>query len=93
MQNVDLKREIKNKTDEIATLKTEITTLEAQNGDMRANINRQERFVNALQIYSSRGNFDKISQLIGLAASGQDEDMDKELDECIRRLRTAKMVQ
>lgn len=93
MQNVDLKREIKNKTDEITTLKTEITTLETQNGDMRANINRQERFVNALQIYSSRGNFDKISQLIGLAASGQDEDMDKELDECIRRLRTAKMVQ
>lgn len=93
MQNVDLKREIKNKTDEIATLKTEITTLEAQNGDMRANINRQERFVNALQIYSSRGIFDKMSQLISLAASGQDEDLDKELDECIRRIRTAKMVQ
>lgn len=93
MQNVDLKREIKNKTDVITTLKTEITTLEAQNGDMRANINRQERFVKALQIYSSRGNFDKMSQLISLAASGQDEDMDKELDECLRRIRTAKMVQ
>ena len=93
MKNVDLKRDNKNKTDEITTLKKEITALEAQNGDMRANINRHERFVNALQIYSSRGNFDKISQLIGLAASGQDEDMDKELDECIRRLRTAKMVQ
>lgn len=93
MQNVDLKREIKNKTDEITTLKKEITTLEAQNGDMRANINRQEYFVKALQIYSSRGNFDKMSQLISLAASGQDEDMDKELDECLRRIRTAKMVQ
>lgn len=93
MKNVDLKRDIKNKTDEITSLKKEITTLEAQNGDMRANINRQERFVNALQIYSSRGNFDKISQLISLAASGQDEDMDKELDECLRRIRTAKMVQ
>ena len=93
MQNVDLKREIKNKTDEITTLKKEITVLEAQNGDMRANTNRQERFVNALQIYSSRGNFDKISQLISLATSGQDEDMDKELDECLRRIRTAKMVQ
>ena len=93
MQNVDLKREIKNKTDEITTLKKEITVLETQNGDMRANTNRQERFVNALQIYSSRGNFDKISQLISLAASGQDEDMDKELDECLRRIRTAKMVQ
>lgn len=93
MQNVDLKREIKNKTDEITTLKKEITTLETQNGDMRVNINRQERFVNALQIYSARGNFDKISQLISLAASGQDEDMDKELDECLSRIRTAKMVQ
>lgn len=93
MQNVDLKREIKNKTDEITTLKTEITTLEAQNGDMRANINRQEHFIKALQIYSSRGNFDKMSQLISLAASGQDEDMDKELDECLRRIRIAKMVQ
>lgn len=93
MQNVDLKREIKNKTDEITTLKKKITALETQNGDMRANTNRQERFVNALQIYSARGNFDKISQLISLAASGQDEDMDKELDECLSRIRTAKMVQ
>lgn len=93
MQNVDLKREIKNKTDEITTLKKEITVLETQNGDMRANTNRQERFVKALQIYSARGNFDKMSQLISLAASGQDEDMDKELDECLRRIRTAKMVQ
>lgn len=93
MQNVDLKREIKNKTDEITTLKKEITALGTQNGDMRANTNRQERFVNALQIYSARGNFDKISQLISLAASGQDEDMDKELDECLSRIRTAKMVQ
>lgn len=93
MQNVDLKRAIKNKTDEITTLKKEITTLEAQNGDMRANINRQERFINVLQIYSARGNFDKMSKLISLAASGQDEDMDIELDECIRRIRTAKMVQ
>lgn len=93
MHNVDLKREIKNKTDEITTLKKEITTLETQNGDMRVNINRQERFVNALQIYSARGNFGEMSKLISLAASGQDEDMDKELDECIRRIRTAKMVQ
>lgn len=93
MQNVDLKREIKNKTDEIATLKTEITTLEAQNGDMRANINRQEHFVRALNICSLRGDFDKISHLINLAASGQDEEMDEELDECLRRVRNARMVQ
>lgn len=93
MQNVDLKREIKNKTDEITALKTEINTLETQNGDMRANINRQEHFVRALNICSLRGDFDKISHLINLAASGQDEEMDEELDECLRRVRTAKMVQ
>lgn len=93
MQNVDLKRENKNKTDEITSLKKEITALEAQNGDMRANINRQERFVDVLQKCSARGNLDKITHLIGLAASGQDEDMDKELDECLKRIRTAKMVQ
>lgn len=93
MQNVDLKREIKNKTDEITTLKKEITTLETENGDMRANINRQERFVRALNICSLRGNFDKISHLINLAASGQDEEMDEELDECLRRVRNPRMVQ
>ena len=75
----------------VHTLK--IYSLEAQNGDMRANINRQECLVHTLKIYSTGGNFDKMSQLISLAASGQDEDLDKELDECIRRIRTARMVQ
>lgn len=93
MQNVDLKREIKNKTDEIATLKTEITTLEAQNGDMRANINRQERFVDVLQKCSARGNLDKITHLIGLAASGQDEEMERELDEFYYRASHTRMRQ
>lgn len=93
MKNVDLKREIKNKTDEITTLKKEITTLETENGDMRANINRQEHFVRALNICSLGGNFDKMRHLISLAASGQDEEMDEELEECLRRVRTAKMVQ
>lgn len=93
MQNVDLKREIKNKTDEIATLKTEITTLEAQNGDMRANINRQERFVDVLQKCSTRGNLDKITHLIGLAASGQDEEMERELDEFYYRASHTRMRQ
>lgn len=93
MQNVDLKREIKNKTDEIANLKTEITTLEAQNGDMRANINRQERFVDVLQKCSARGNLDKITHLIGLAASGQDEEMERELDEFYYRASHTRMRQ
>lgn len=93
MRNVDLKREIKNKTDEIATLKTEITTLETQNGDMRADINRHDRFVHTLKIYSTGGNFDKMAHLIDLAASGQDAEMEKELDEFYHRAAHARMVQ
>lgn len=93
MQNVDLKRENKNKTDEITSLKKEITALEAQNGDMRANINRQERFVDVLQKCSARGNLDKITHLIGLAASGQDEEMERELDEFYYRASHTRMRQ
>lgn len=93
MQNVDLKREIKNKTDEITTLKNEITALETQNGDMRADINRHDRFVHTLKIYSTGGNFDKMAHLIDLAASGQDAEMEKELDEFYHRAAHARMVQ
>lgn len=93
MQNVDLKRENKNKTDEITSLKKEITALEAQNGDMRANINRHDRFVDVLQKCSARGNLDKITHLIGLAASGQDEEMERELDEFYYRASHTRMRQ
>lgn len=93
MQNVDLKREIKNKTDEITTLKKEITTLETQNGDMRANINRQERLVDVLRKCSLGGNFDKMTHLIGLAASGQEEEMERELDEFYYRASHTRMRQ
>lgn len=93
MQNVDLKREIKNKTDEITALKKEITTLEVQNSDMRADINRHDRFVHTLKIYSTGGNFDKMAHLIDLAASGQDAEMEKELDEFYHRAANARMIQ
>lgn len=93
MQNVDLKREIKNKTDEITTLKTEITTLEAQNGDMRANINRHDRLFDVLRKCSLGGNFDKMTHLIGLAASGQEEEMERELDEFYYRASHTRMRQ
>lgn len=93
MRNVDLKREIKNKTDENTTLKKEITALEAQNSNMRADINRHDRFVHTLKIYSTGGNFDKMAHLIDLAASGQDAEMEKELDEFYHRAAHARMVQ
>ena len=93
MQNVDLKREVKNKTDEITTLKKEITALKTQNGDMRADINRHDRFVHTLKIYSTGGNFDKMAHLIDLAASGQDAEMEKELDEFYHRAAHTRMIQ
>ena len=93
MQNVDLKRAIKNKTDEISTLKKEITTLEAQNGDMRANINRQERFIDAMKKCSRTNDMPRMANIAKLMANEQYDDLDEELDECLRRLRTARMRQ
>lgn len=93
MQNVDLKREIKNKTDEITTLKTEITTLEAQNGDMRANSHRQERFIDAMKKCSRTNNMPRMAKLAYLMANEKYDDLDEELDECLKRIRTARMVQ
>lgn len=93
MQNVDLKRENKNKTNEITSLKKEITALEAQNGDMRANINRHDRLFDVLRKCSLGGNFDKMTHLIGLAASGQEEEMERELDEFYYRASHTRMRQ
>lgn len=93
MKNVDLKRENKNKTDEITSLKKEITTLEAQNVDMRANINRHDRLFDVLRKCSLGGNFDKMTHLIGLAASGQEEEMERELDEFYYRASHTRMRQ
>lgn len=93
MQNVDLKREIKNKTDEITTLKKEITTLETQNGDMRANINRQERFIDAMKKCSRTNDMPRMAKLAYLMANEKYDDLDEELDECLKRIRTARMVQ
>lgn len=93
MQNVDLKRAIKNKTDEITTLKKEITTLETQNGDMRANINRQERFIDAMKKCSRTNDMPRMAELAYLMANEKYDDLDEELDECLKRIRTARMVQ
>lgn len=93
MQNVDLKRAIKNKTDVITTLKKEITTLETQNGDMRANINRQERFIDAMKKCSRTNDMPRMAKLAYLMANEKYDDLDEELDECLKRIRTARMVQ
>lgn len=93
MQNVDLKREIKNKTDENTSLKKEITALERQNGDMRANSHRQERFIDAMKKCSRTNDMPRMANIAKLMANEQYDDLDEELDECLRRLRTARMRQ
>lgn len=93
MQNVDLKREIKNKADENTSLKKEITALERQNGDMRANINRQERFIDAMKKCSRTNDMPRMAKLAYLMANEKYDDLDEELDECLKRIRTARMVQ
>lgn len=93
MQNVDLKREIKNKTDEITALKKEMTDLKTQNRDMRANINRHDRLFDVLRKCSLGKNFDKMTQLISLAACGQEEEMERELDEFYYRASHTRMRQ
>ena len=81
-------------------LKTENETLQKENnelneqiGDMKANTYRQTRFVKALQICSARGNYSKMANLANLIANEQYDDLDEELDECLRRVRNARMIQ
>lgn len=66
---------------------------ETQNGDMRANINRHDRLFDVLRKCSLGGNFDKMTHLIGLAASGQEEEMERELDEFYYRASHTRMRQ
>lgn len=64
-----------------------------QIGDKRANSHRQTRFANVLQIYSARGNYAKMANLAKLMANEDYDDLDEELDECLRRLRNSRMRQ
>lgn len=85
-QNSDLKNQNE-------TLQKECTELNTEINDMRANSHRQTRFVKALQICSARGNYAKMANLANLIANAQYDELDEELDECLRRVRNARMVQ
>lgn len=92
-KNKNLEGQINSLKSENETLQNECKELNEQIDDSRKNTYRQTRFVKALQICSARKNYARMSKLANLMAIEKYDDLDEELDECLRRLRTAKMVQ
>ena len=90
---VKTEQENRNLKNENETLQKKNNALNEQIGDMKANTYRQTRFVKALQICSARGNYSKMANLANLIANAQYEDLDEELDECLRRVRNPRMIQ
>lgn len=92
-ENRKLEGQISSLKSENETLQKENNALNEQIGDMKANTYRQTRFVKALQICSARGNYAKMANLANLIANAQYDDLDEELDECLRRVRNSRMIQ
>lgn len=92
-ENRKLEGQISDLKNQNETLQTECKELNKQIDKNNANSYRQTRFVKALQICSARGNYNRIAKLANLMANEEYDDLDEELDECLRRVRTARMVQ
>lgn len=90
---VKTEQENRNLKNENETLQKENNALNEQIDDMKANTYRQTRFVKALQICSARGNYAKMANLANLIANAQYDELDEELDECLRRVRNSRMIQ
>lgn len=92
-ENRNLKAQISDLKNQNETLQNECKDLNKQIDDSRKNTYRQTRFAKALQICSARGNYAKMANLANLIANAQYDELDEELDECLRRVRNARMVQ
>lgn len=92
-ENRKLEGQISSLKSENETLQNECKELNKQIDDSRKNTYRQTRFVKALQICSARGNYAKMANLANLIANAQYDELDEELDECLRRVRNPRMVQ
>lgn len=92
-ENRKLEGQISILKSENETLQNECKELNKEIDDTRKNTYRQTRFVKALQICSARGNYAKMANLANLIANAQYEELDEELDECLRRIRNPRMVQ
>lgn len=82
--------DLKNQND---ALQNECKELNIQINEKNANSYRQTRFVEAMKKCSRTNNMPRMAKLANLMANEKYDDLDEELDECLRRIRTARMVQ
>lgn len=92
-KNKNLEGQINDLKNQNDTLQNECKELNTEINDMRANSHRQNRFVEAMKKCSRTNNMPRMSKLAYLMANEKYDDLDEELDECLRRIRTARMVQ
>lgn len=92
-KNKNLEGQINDLKNQNDTLQNKCKELNTEINDMRANSHRQERFVDAMKKCSRTNDMPRMSKLAYLMANEQYDDLDEELDECLRRLKTARMRQ
>lgn len=92
-ENRKLEGQISSLKNENETLQNECKELNTEITDMKANSHRQERFIDAMKKCSRTNDMPRMANIAKLMANEQYDDLDEELDECLRRLRTARMRQ
>lgn len=92
-KNKNLEGQINDLKNQNDTLQNECKELNTEINDMRANSHRQERFIDAMKKCSRTNDMPRMANIAKLMANEQYDDLDEELDECLRRLRTARMRQ
>lgn len=95
-ENRKLEGQISSLKNENETLQNECKELNTEITDMKANSHRQERFIDAMKKCSRTNDIPRmanIAKLMANVANEQYDDLDEELDECLRRLKTARMRQ
>lgn len=92
-KNKNLEGQINDLKNQNDTLQNECKELNIEINDMRANSHRQERFIDAIKKCSRTNDMPRMANIAKLMANEQYDDLDEELDECLRRLRTARMRQ
>ncbi len=92
-KNKNLEGQINDLKNQNDTLQNECKELNTEINDMRANSHRQERFIDAMKKCSRTNDMPRMAKLAYLMANEKYDDLDEELDECLKRIRTARMVQ
>ena len=92
-ENRKLEGQISSLKSENETLQNECKELNKEIDDTRKNTYRQTRFIDAMKKCSRTNDMPRMANIAKLMANEQYDDLDEELDECLRRLRTARMRQ